>query len=304
MKSNTAVIKVLYNKIKIDHDEVDKICTAYKYYLIINNSSCTVGNQNIDVSNFKIINNFNSNGLSGAYNLGISSLIKIDPKFVLFLDDDTNTNHLYNLYDELFYSDFENTNVAAIAPMYIDSNSNTRGSHILLSRFSFKRIPRNYKGIYNVSFMINSSSVWRFDALKKIGKFDECMKVDLIDTDYCLRAIESGYSIIMNSNYLFVHTIGNRISYRFLFKKFRSGNHSPERRKMIMMNNVIILRKHFFKYPILLIVILSRIIYEFLGIILAESSKNEKLIYSFKGLLIGMFKPLEHCYEKKYFVLV
>ena len=257
--------------------------------MVINNSQKELLNEHQSISNYVILQNHNKNGLAGAYNLALSKLKDIDPQFVLFLDDDTDTSTLYSLFDDEFYAVFEDQFVAASAPIYIDSNTSTRGSHMLLSKFSFRRIPRDHIGISQVSFMINSCSVWKHNALKKIGKYDEVMKVDHIDTDYCLRATEKGYRLILNSNYSFKHTIGDRISYRFLYKNLRSGNHSPERRKMIMLNSILVLRKHVKNYPILFYIIFERIIYELMGIIIAEKNKLQKIKFSLSGLVNGLF---------------
>jgi rhamnosyltransferase len=292
MKNRTAVIKVLYEKIEVNYNEVIAISSSFEYFLIINNSQNEIANNYKEISNFDILNNYNEDGLAGAYNLGISYLTNICPNFLLFLDDDTSSEQLLDLFDDQFYASFNDNSVAAVSPIYIDSNSMTRGLHLLLKQFSFNRIPRDFIGISNVSFMINSCSVWRFDSFKKIGKYDEKMKVDHIDTDYCLRAIENGYKLILNSNYYFIHTIGNRITYRFLNTTLRSGNHSPERRKMIMMNSILVLRKHFYKFPVFFYIILERIIYEFLGIIMIEKNKTLKLKMSLLGLIKGAIMTL------------
>lgn len=289
MKFNTAVIKVVYHNTEINADEVLCITSLFKYFLVINNSEKELQNDHQTISNFMILQNHNVNGLAGAYNLALTFLANINPEFILFLDDDTDPSSLYNLFDDKFFEVFSDDLVAATAPIYIDSNTLTRGSHMLLNKFSFKRIPRNHIGSSHVSFVINSCSVWRFDAIIRIGKYDEVMKIDHIDTDYCLRATELGYSLILNSHYAFKHTIGNRVSYKLLFKTFRSGNHSPERRKMIMLNSILVLRKHIKKYPILLYVILERIVYELLGIIVAEKNSIKKIKFSLVGLAKGIF---------------
>ncbi len=289
MISTTAVIKVLYNVKAINYDEVKKMTSYFKHLIIINNSEHTLENEANDIVNFNLINNYNKYGLAGAYNYGISKLINVSPDYILFLDDDTATDQFYSLYDEKYYSYFNNKFVAAISPIYIDSNSMTRGSHILLNKFSFHRIHRNHEGISEVSFMINSGSIWKYNSIKHIGKFDQMMKIDHIDTDYCLRACELGYKLILNSNYQFYHTIGNRLSYKLLSMNLRSGNHSPSRREIIMKNSILVLRKHFSSFPIFGYIIIERIVYELIGIVMIEKNKYQKLKSSFKGLVSGLF---------------
>jgi hypothetical protein len=100
---------------------------------------------------------------------------------------------------------------------------------------------------------------------------------------------QMGYILFLNSNYSFKHTIGNRISYRILNTNLRSGNHSPDRRKMIMLNSILILRKHVRRFPVLFYIISERILYELLGIVFAEKNKLVKLRSSFRGIVNGLF---------------
>lgn len=284
----TVLIKVLFNNVNINQEEVIGLTSIFNYFLIVNNAEKTLKNEFNGIKNFEILNNYNKGGLAGAYNLAFLKLVDINPKYVLFLDDDTPLKQLYDIYDDHYYFSFNDKSVAAVSPSYIDSNSKTRGSHIFLNKFTFTRLPRNFIGISNVSFMINSCSVWRFEAIKEIGKYDEQLQIDHIDTDYCLRAVEMGYSLILNSNYSFAHKIGDRITYSFLFNKFRSGNHSPARRNMIMKNSILVLRKHIIKFPVFSLIISERIIYELMGIVLAETQKFEKIKMSIRGLCAGL----------------
>jgi rhamnosyltransferase len=288
MNSSTAVIKVLFEVSEINYDEVVHLTSVFKYFVVVNNSSVELSNPFNEIPNFEVYNNYNRGGLSGAYNMALAGLNKYNPEFILFLDDDTSYIQLLKLFDAKFYSNFNNPFIAAVSPMYIDSKSKTKGSHFLLKKYSFSRIPRDYIGISSVSFMINSCSVWRHECIKKIGKYDENLKVDHIDTDFCLRAIKHGYSLILDSNYVFMHTIGNRISYNIFNKKYRSGNHSSKRREMIMKNSILVFRKHAKAFPILSYIILERVIYEFIGIIIAENNKLEKIKMSLKGLYLGI----------------
>jgi rhamnosyltransferase len=293
MRSETAVIKVLFHEKNISRNELKRMSEEFRFFLIVNNSTDEIDNCFSDLSNILILNNLNHNGLAGAYNLGISYLMHTNPKYILFLDEDTPVDKIFDLLNLDLYDSFISKQVAAVAPNYIDSISMTKGLHLLLHRFSFKKISRDFVGISKVSFMINSFSIWRYEALLNIGNYDELMKIDLIDTDYCLRAVKMGYDLILNSNYVFVHKIGDRISYRFMSREFRSGNHGPFRRSLIMQNLIILLRKHFRLFPILLVVVISRIVYEFMGIILAEKNKVQKVKMSFIGLFNGCFASIK-----------
>jgi hypothetical protein len=51
----------------------------------------------------------------------------------------------------------------------------------------------------------------------------------------------------------------------------------------------LVLRKHFWSFPIFGYIILERIAYEFIGIIMIEKNKYQKIKLSFKGLVSGLF---------------
>jgi rhamnosyltransferase len=288
MRSKIAVLRVIYKSDLLDRQEIDLATKTFGFYLVVNNTKNKVLNPFPEFYNFDIINNLNVNALSGAYNEGIKYFSDINPEFILFLDEDTPIMQFLYLFDNDLCRPFNDAQVAAVAPNYLDKVSGTRGSHVLLRRFAYKKIHRDSVGIFNVSFFINSGSVWRFICLSKIGKYDDQMQIDHIDTDYCLRAIKIGYKLILNSNFTFEHKIGNRLSYKLFGFNFRSGNHSPHRRWYIMRNSVLLLRKHSIGFPVLLLVIFLRIVYEFIGIMIAEENKASKIFMSLKGLFKGL----------------
>ena len=69
--------------------------------------------------------------------------------------------------------------------------------------------------LINVSFIINSFSIWPKKTILKIGNYDEKLAIDHIDTDYCMRASKLGIPIFINNAVTFEHTIGNRVAYNF-----------------------------------------------------------------------------------------
>jgi len=237
-----------------------------------------------------IVANANRGGLAGAYNAAIARVRARDPHatHVLFLDDDTDVDAIgpflaSAVTHELAAAD----RVAAVAPTYVDRATGVRLAPIQLSRFRWRVLPRGQKEPAAVSFLINSMSLWRADALRRIGPYDESLAVDHIDTDYCLRARALGYRLMLTPALAFEHAIGARRKYRFLGRTLQTGGHDPARREAIGRNTVIVARRHGWRTPAFAALALARLLYEALGIVLAEDRRAAKLAALARGITSG-----------------
>jgi len=114
-----------------------------------------------------------------------------------------------------------------VAPTYRDSATGIQLAPIQLFRFRWRVLARDLTEPVAVSFLINSMSLWRLDALRRIGPYDERLAVDHIDTDYCLRASALGYRLMLNPAVAFEHAIGARRKYRFLAVRCRRAGMIP-----------------------------------------------------------------------------
>lgn len=244
-------------------------------------------------SRLTVIANGNEGGLAGAYNAAIDWIGGncSNTTHVLFLDEDTDLTAIEPfLRSEITREYFDKPNVAAVAPVYVERETGLPGAHIQLSRLTFRVLPRDLISPAEVAFLINSMSLWRMTALRHIGPYNADLKVDHIDTDYCLRAKQMGYKLILNPSVRFPHSIGKRRQYRLFGQTLQSGGHSPERREMIGRNTVL-LAKHFgWRYPSFLFLCLARLAYEVLGILMAESERPGKVVALLRGGVLGLFR--------------
>ena len=277
---------------------IDRLMSTLDYLVVVDNvpSGNDLLAKRQAIKNLSIITNFNKGGLAGAYNLAISHVSDYfsDATHILFLDDDTDVDSLPNfLESDLTLHYANNSKVAAVAPSYIDSKTGMPGKYIHLNKFFFRISKRVIDEPIEVSFLINSMSLWRVSAITEIGSYSEKLAVDHIDTDYCLRAKLNNFSLILNPFIKFTHSIGDRKKYKFLGVEMKSGGHNRLRRKMIS-RNTIILAKHYFKYfPSFFLLCIARIFYEILGIVLVEKDKLGKLTAIFSGLLSGLKEKYE-----------
>ena len=239
-----------------------------------------------------VIANFNQGGLAGAYNAALRKISDDHPlaTHILYLDDDTDIAAIRRFLAADNTSRFANDpGIAAVAPIYIERSTGLQCAPIKLDRFAYTMYPRNLSAPTDVSFLINSMSLWRVDAARNIGMYSTKLGVDHIDTDYCLRAALSGYRLVIDPTLSFQHAIGQRVAYRLFGKTLQSGGHGPLRRNMIARNTVLLAKRYFWHYPAFAMLCILRLGYELVGIVVAEENAWKKTSAVLKGTLQGIF---------------
>ena len=289
-----AGIVVLHDPVHARLDQVNHLAGLVGHLYLVDNTPAgfdaltALGQQ----SSLTIIVNRNKGGLAGAYNNAIERIGIEQPNttHILFLDEDSDIAALSSFLDSPVTHDaLAQADVAAVAPLYVEKATGLPGAHIQLRRFTYRVLPRELTEATEVSFLINSMSLWAYSAIKKIGQHSTVLGVDHVDTDYCLRANQLGYRLILNPTVRFQHTIGARKAYRLFGRTLQSGGHSPARREMIGRNTAILAKRFALYYPSFVLLCISRICYECLGIIIIENKKLKKLTSTLKGTATGLY---------------
>mgnify|MGYP000461361774 CR=1 FL=1 len=290
MINRVAAIIVVFNPSEDLCHNINQLAKSVSRLIVVDNT--LDGSLNLPIDGFDLIRNYNRACLAGAYNVAIDFLNSnaTDIQYVIFVDDDTNCSTVGALLtsDRTIYT-LNEPATAAVSPQYIDKNTGVYGGYILLSRFKIKYLDRPMRTLSEVSFLINSLSIWKLDVLNSLGKYDESLMIDHIDTDMSLRAKLNGFKLYVNPEVEYIHEIGNRKKYRFLLWQLQSGGHSPERRYLIAKNTMILARRNFFKFPSFVVLCVKRVVYEALGVICVEDSKYSKLRSLVRGFLSGLF---------------
>lgn len=238
-----------------------------------------------------VIRNANVGGLAGAYNRALAWIEANRPDIthILFVDDDSDVKSLRQFLDsDVTQTHSRQPDVAAVAPVYRDKRTGMRGRHIQLNRFTFHFLDRELDDPADVTFVINSMSLWRRDALIRLGPYSETLRIDHIDTEYAMRAKRAGYRIVLNAKVQFLHEIGQRRTYKVLGRTVQSGGHGPARRYLIGRNTVIIALKHGIRYPSFMMLCAQRLAYETLGILMVEDRKLPKILSLWRGAFSGI----------------
>jgi len=170
----------------------------------------------------------NNNGLGAAYNY-ILQINATHYKYFVTFDQDSFITE--NCVSSLLIPFFELQNVAITGPVYLKSKFNSEIKYT------------------EVSYLIQSCSVFRIDLFSEVGFFNENLFIDSVDFDFCLRTVLSGYKIVRCNNVFIYHSIGNCI------KKFgiKISVHNAKRNYYIARNHRFLTSKYFFDFPLFII---------------------------------------------------
>ncbi|WP_373976012.1 glycosyltransferase family 2 protein [Chitinibacter sp. SCUT-21] len=183
-----------------------------------------------------------NHGIAAAQNFGIRSAAASGAEYIVFFDQDSSIES--GFVDELTLA-FQATppakKVACVAPVFVDSRYGFYYPLIEVNKYGFRRKiePSNKKELFNVSLVISSGSCISVDALKDIGGMNEDFFIDYVDTEWCLRAISNGYSIVIAPKAKMEHAIGDS-SIKILF--WRVPVHSAFRRYYRVRNSFYLLK--------------------------------------------------------------
>lgn len=149
---------------------------------------------------------------------------------------------------------------------------------------------KNLHGSHFVKAAITSGSMVNVDIARKIGGFDENLFIDEVDDEFCYRAGENGFKILLMSDIKLTHHLGNPRQYNILGYRFTVLNHSPIRKYYIVRNRLYVAQK----YPFIRRYYEQALIKMFVKVLFFESDKLAKL----KLMLEGIRDFHHHCFGK------
>ena len=235
-----------FDYLKACINSIYKLTDNVEYEIIVINNNCPdagIGNflkENIKKFNhFKIIENNSTLSFTQSNNLGLS---KASGEFIIFLNPDTILlNNAFKILTD-FLS--ENKKVGVCGSRLFDQDKTYQvsfysfptvfktflkviGVNKFLSKYpfilkflsNFKRIMPEYAYLFNLNFddlrspievpwVTSACLIVRRDIIKKIGKFDENIKIYADDMDFCLRIRDEGYKIYFVPEAKLIHYRG------------------------------------------------------------------------------------------------
>lgn len=183
----------------------------------------------------KYINMNGNKGLASAQNKGFEYLRKEKINTVFLFDQDSFVEENYcNSMIKLYSTIKDKTErILVLGPKFIDLKNNTVFNYGNLKWIRTK--PVNFSMEYaEVDMVIASGSLIDIENLFKVGLMREDFFIDCIDTEWCLRGREKGYSSFLARDIYMEHNLGDEI---FMYKNKPVSLHSLSRLYYLIRNN-------------------------------------------------------------------
>lgn len=182
-----------------------------------------------------------NHGIAYAQNRGIEVAKECGARFVLLLDQDsalpnTMVSDLISVYERLLHT---NHKVATVGPSFLDEKSNVLARIIRYDKIGIQKIiPDESKDFERAHHIISSGSLIPIQVLNEVGMMKESLFIDMVDTEWCIRANLYGYDSFVAPKTIMRHSIGDE----FVSVGQRKVNlHSDFRNYFIVRNSVYVI---------------------------------------------------------------
>ena len=220
-------------------------------------------------------------GIAKALNLACEKAANDNFEWLLTMDQDSSfDSNSIKSYFRTFEKMTKN-NVGIISPRHMLKND--------IDKFS------DDKESIEINHVMTSGNLLNLKIWEEIGKFDENLFIDEVDSEICFRIIESGYKVIQLNKIRMFHELGNLEKRNFFTRKISVLNHNHIRKYYIMRNKFYMLKKYK-KYRLRYI---YYILNDFFKVIFYEKDKLRKLKYMFKGITDFMKNKMGELDDRK-----
>lgn len=152
----------------------------------------------------------------------------------------------------------------------------------------FERRPAR-EDLDDLTCVITSGSLFRVQTWRDLGGFDPGLFLDLVDTDYCLRAVRAGRTIRVAAAARLLHRRGNKRAVRFLGRTWWPAFMPPLRLRYLFRNRIHLVRRHAVHVPHWVSFELTYTAKILAEIVLLEDGKLAKLAACARGTWEGLW---------------
>jgi len=122
----------------------------------------------------------------------------------------------------------------------------------------------------------------------QMGGFRGDYFIDSVDHEFCLRARDNGFRVVISCKPVMSQSIGSKMEVTSWLSRFASFNHSPIRKYYIARNTLVTARDYCLREPAWAARQAWRLVSDFASILLFESEKFTKAKSFLKGILHGL----------------
>lgn len=134
--------------------------------------------------------------------------------------------------------------VAATGALWRDRRTGKDGFFVRLTGWGARKFLQADSAPVPVDFLISSGSLISLDAMDRIGRFDETLFIEHVDTDWCLRARAMGYRLYGVPRARLDHAFGEAtLAPSMLGVSRRLFLYPPERNYYLLRNSIMLWRR-------------------------------------------------------------
>ncbi len=234
-------------------------------------------------------------GIAAALNIGFAWLLDRGFQSAFVSDQDSRpAPGMVSEMLDLYRGHSRTTRIAIVAPnVSVPSARATASFLVPRGPVFFQRVrPKEQRVLDDVSIVISSGALYDLGAYRDIGPFREDFFVDYVDTDYCLRAKQRGYHIVVACRATLIHQLGDQKEARVGPLTMHPTFHSPLRWYYISRNRVPMLLTYAWRWPHWFFYELFINAYGLVRLILFEDHKLAKFLAIILGTWDGLLRRL------------
>jgi rhamnosyltransferase len=275
-------------------ERLDLLMEQFTRLVIVDNGSDEASRGSIedyaDRAGVSLLCNSSNLGIATALNQGLRELAAEGFRWVVTFDQDSRIRP--GFVDAMLISlnaQADPAQVALIGANRIDPD-NVIEHRWLRPRHMFPFFERVTceEASKGVTLVITSGTLTSIAAFEALGGFRDELFIDMVDNEYCLRAGEHGYAILVSCGAELTHKVGDKTRSSAMGVGYSATHHGPLRKYYLFRNSVPVMRKYARSQPHWLIYHVLALSEVMLGIILSEKHKVQKLKACALGIVDGL----------------
>ncbi len=236
-------------------------------------------------------------GIATALNRGVARAAELGFSHAILFDQDSRPD--CGFAAALVATAAAHPRAAVVVPRIVEQGAAPRlyrwaRRHAALP-FFFQRVACEGVDLPEVTMAITSGSLVEIDAWRALGGVDETLFIDYVDTDHCLRVVQSGRTIAVSAGAVLLHRLGDRRERRLAGLTLRPTNHAPFRHYFMARNRVHLWRRHAGARPDWAVFDFSYMLYNTFRVLASEEARWRKLNAMVLGTWDGLLGRLGPC---------
>lgn len=238
MSKVVAVVVTYHPDIDVLHRLISAIAFQVDRVVVVDNGSSNVKPLDCAFDNsVEWILNPDNAGVAAAYNQGVAVAERIEATHVILFDQDSypDPEMVSVLISSWEQAKKSGQKIAALGPNYVDTKGRYQSPFVKIEGFSLQRLECKKGEVVALDHLISSGCLIDIEALRDVGRFEEALFIDYVDTEWCLRARHKGYILLGVADAAMQHNLGDE--YLKLFNR-RIPMRSPIRHYYVIRNGL------------------------------------------------------------------